>query len=156
MPEEQKTGFPMAFFVGLTIVAVALGALYFAGKAPSGRARAPQPLPWGAAEQAYATRVHFLDLRMSRAANLLNQEVTYVFAVLSNDGDRTIRELQVTVEFRDVLNQVVLRDVRRLLGPRAQPIDPLRRREIELTFEHIPEEWNRQYPAIKVTGLALD
>ena len=93
---------------------------------------------------------------MSRAANLLNQEVTYVFGVLSNDGDRTIRELEVTIEFRDSLNQVVLRDTRRFIGPRAKPVEPLRRREIEMTFDHVPDDWNRQYPSLRVTGLVLD
>ena len=157
MYKQEKSGFPVAFAVGVAIVALLLGGAYFfTQKSASEGPRAAQALPMGPAEQAYAGKIHFLDMKMSRAANLLNQEVTYVYAVLSNDGDRTIRELEVTVEFRDILNQVVLRDTRRPLGARTQPIEPLRRREIELTFEHIPEEWNRQYPTIKVTGLVLE
>lgn len=154
---QPPRSFPVAFLLGLIVVGVVLGGLYvYTQRTASHGPSAPKPLPMGPAEEAYASRIHFLDIKMSRAANLLNQEVTYVTAVLSNDGDRVIRDLEVTVEFRDVLNQVVLRDMRRPLGSRAQPIDPLRRREIELTFEHIPAEWNRQFPAIRVTGLVLE
>lgn len=154
---ESRRGFPAAFLIGVLVVAALLSGAYFLTQQSSSQGpAAPPPLPMGPAEEAYASKIHFLDLKMSRAANLLNQEVTYVTAVLSNDGDRPIRDLEVTVEFRDVLNQVVLRDKRRPLGPRAPAVEPLRRREIELTFEHIPEEWNRQYPAIRVTGLVLE
>lgn len=157
MYEQEKRGLPTPFLIGLAIVGLLLGGVFFyTQRAGSGGPRAPKPLPMGEAELAYKAKIHFLDLKMSRAANLLNQEVTYVTAVLSNDGDRTIRDLEVTVEFRDVLSQVVLRDTRRPLSPRTPPVEPLRRREIELTFEHIPEEWNRQYPAIRVTGLVLE
>lgn len=156
-PSEARRGFPVAFLIGVLVVAGLVGGAYLATQHDASLGpKAPPPLPMGPAEETYASRIHFLDLKMSRAANLLNQEVTYVVAALSNDGDRSIRDLEVTVEFRDILNQVVLRDKRRPLGPRAQPIEPLRRREIELTFEHIPEEWNRQYPTIRVTGLVLE
>ncbi len=112
--------------------------------------------PFGPAEQAYAERIHFNNLRMSRSTNMLKQEFTYVNGTISNDGVQTIRAMEVTVEFRDPLNQVILRDSQFVIAPSADP--PLNAglsREFQVTLEHVPAEWNQEYPSIRVTGLIL-
>jgi len=53
-----------------------------------------KPLPMGSAEQAYASQIHFLEPKMSRAANFLNQEVTYVFCTVENGGNRKSSKLK--------------------------------------------------------------
>ena len=147
----------MALAAGAAVVMLlAAGGYLLLQRTPSQAALAPQKLPFGAAEAAYAEHVHFLDLRMSQATNYLNQEFTFLYGVLSNDGNRTIREIEVTIEFRNFMNEVVLRDTQRVIGPRGQPLNAGFRRDLELAFEHIPADWNRQYPAIRVTGLRLE
>ena len=154
---ETKRGFGGALLVGAAIVAALLGGLlWLAQRQSSEAARGEQALPFGPAEQAYAERIHFLDLKMSRATNFLSQEFTFLFGVVSNDGNRAIQGMEVTVEFRDQFDQVVLRDVQRILGAKAEPLNGGFRRDFELTFEHIPDDWNRQYPTIRVTGLVLE
>ena len=154
---ETKRGFGPALLVGAAIVAVILGGLiWLAQRQTSEAAKGEQALPFGPAEQAYAERIHFLDLRMSRATNFLSQEFTFLYGVVSNDGNRTIRQMEITVEFRDQLNQVVLRETTRIIGAKAEPLNGGFRRDLELTFEHIPDDWNRQYPTIRVTGLVLE
>ena len=66
--------------------------------------------------------------------------------------------MQVTVEFRDAMNQVVLRDSQFVID--ALTADPplnagLQHFHSKLTLEHVPTEWNREYPSIRVTGLNL-
>jgi len=155
--EERKSAFPIAFLAGSAVVLfLVAGAYFWTQRSASDAAGGPRALPWGSAEQAYAEKIHFLDLKMSRAANLLNQEITYLDGILANDGDRTIQEIEVTVEFRDMVNQVVLRETQRPLGLRPKPLLPLQRREFQLSFEHVPDDWNRQYPGIRTTGLVLE
>ena len=113
-------------------------------------------LPFGAAEQAYAERIHFSDLHMSRSTNMIKQEFTYVTGIMSNDGDRNIHAMEVTVEFHDAMNQVILRDSQFVIAPQGDP--PLNAglsREFQVTLEHVPAEWNQEYPSIRVTGLNL-
>lgn len=157
MQEEKSSGFPVAFLAGAGIMALLLGGLYFWTQ-PSGTEapHAPPRLPMGAAEQAYAARIQFLEIKMSRAANFLNQEVTFLFGTVSNEGNRTLRDMEVTVEFRDLLNQLVLRETQRLFGARPAPLPGGQRREFQLTFERVPADWNRQYPSLRITGLLLD
>jgi hypothetical protein len=116
---------------------------------------AEKPLPFGAAEQAYAGKVKFENLKMSRFANFLNQEVTYLDGDIVNQGDRSIAAMAVTVEFRNIENQVVMRQTQRPITDEVAPIAPGERRSFRLAFEQIPDDWNMQYPNLQVTGLVL-
>lgn len=155
--QEDKNRFRVSLAAGAGFVLILLAALFLLTrpmKAPG--TGAVEHLPFGQEEQAYAARIHFLGPQMSRAANMLNQEVTYVSGQVSNDGARTIREVEVTLEFRDQFNQVVLRETRPLLGTRARPLEGGERRGFQISLEYVPEAWNQQYPSIQVTGLQLD
>lgn len=157
MIQEEKSDFPTAFLAGVGVVLLLLGGVLLLTRSTKPAASATeQHLPMTEVEQVYARQIRFLDLKMGRAANFLNQEVTFVFGSVVNDGVQAIREIEVTIEFRDPFNQVVLRDTRRVLGPRAAPLAAGQRREFQLGFEHLPVDWNRQYPSIRVTGLLLD
>ncbi|MGH9748128.1 MAG: FxLYD domain-containing protein [Candidatus Acidiferrales bacterium] len=154
--QEPRSQFPIAFAAGAIVVLLILGGvvLLSRGSHPAGQVAAVK-LPYGAAEQTYAEHVHFKDIQMAKANNFLNQEFTYVAGTLSNDGARTIRALEVTVEFHDPFNQVILREAEQLVGAKDQPLGGGQRRDFQVTLEHVPVEWNQQYPSIRVTGLIL-
>lgn len=146
----------MAFVAGIVVVSLLVGVAVLINhfSTPAGPAVVP-PLPMGPEEQAYAPQIHFLEPKMSRAANFLNQEVTFVFGTVENGGQRSVRQIEVTLEFHDVFNQVVLRDKQRLFAPHAVPFLPGQRRDFEIGYEHISAQWNQAYPTIRVTGLDL-
>jgi hypothetical protein len=154
--KEQRSQFPVAFAAGAVVVLLVLGGvvLLSRGSHPAGPGAAVK-LPFGPAEQAYAEHVHFRNIQMAKANNFLNQEFTYVAGTVSNDGARTLRALEVTVEFRDPFNQVILRETEQLVSPKGQPLGGGQRRDFQITLEHVPVEWNQQYPSIRVTGLML-
>ncbi len=155
--EKEKRGFPLAFVLSAVIVAAIVGGLMLMSRAsrPSGQT-APGKLPFGAGEQAYAAQIQLGGIEMSRAANFLNQEVTYVSGVARNEGQRGVREIEVTIELRGALNQVVLRETRYVLGARATPLGPGQSRTFQFSFDHVPADWNVQLPAVRVTGLAFE
>ncbi len=66
-----------------------------------------------------------------------------------------IRQIEITLEFHDVFNQVVLRDKQRLFSPTAVPLAPNDRRDFQLGYETLPAQWNQAYPTIRITGLQL-
>jgi hypothetical protein len=96
-----------------------------------------------------------LEPKVARAANFLNQEVTFVFGTVLNNGPRPIRQIEITLEFRDPFNQVVLRDMQRLFSPTAVSLAPNERRDFQLGYETLPAQWNQAYPTIRITGLQL-
>ncbi len=157
MIQEDKSRTPAPFVAGIVVVGLLLGGVVLLTR----HTRPAEPaveehLPITGPEQAYARQIRFFDLRMSRAANFLNQEVTFVFGIAANDGPRNVRDIEATIEFHDLFNQVILRDTRRVLGPRAAPLSPGQQREFQVGFEHVPAGWNHQYPSIRVTGLLLE
>jgi hypothetical protein len=156
MPTEERSRLPVAFLVGIVVVALLVGAavLFSRYSTPAG-SEVDKPLPVGPVEQAYASRIHFLEPKMSRAANFLNQEVTYVFCTVENGGDRKIQQIEITIEFHDPFNQVILRDKQRLFLPAAPPFLPGQQRDVQIPYEHIPAQWNNVFPSIIVTGLAF-
>jgi hypothetical protein len=158
MAETTKREMPVAFLAGAVIVALLVGgAILWSKHSAATESAAPPPLPMGAAEQAYASEIKFSEPNtpMSRASNFLNQEVTYIFGTVENDGPRTINQIEVTLEFHDVFNQVVLRDSQRLLPELTPPLAPGQKYDFQLSYEHVPEQWNMQYPTIHITGLDL-
>jgi hypothetical protein len=154
---EPRSEFPAAFAAGAVIVLILFGAImaliHFTK--PSGPAP-DEKLPFSATEQAYAEHIHFSNIQMARAKNMLDQEFTYIAGTMSNDGTRTLRGVDIIIEFRDPLNQVILRDPERLIGVSTGTVGPGLTHDFQITLEHIPAEWNQQYPAIRVTGLLLE
>jgi hypothetical protein len=156
-PREERSRLPVAFVAGAAVVLLLLGGLLLATRAmKSHQLKVSARMAFAAPEQAYAEHIHFMNIQLAKATNMLNQEFTYVAGVISNDGVRTIRGLEVTLEFRDPFNQIILRETERLIGAEAEPLGGGARRDFQITLEHVPAEWNQQYPAIHVTGLILE
>lgn len=156
IPTEERSRLPVAFLVGIVIVALLVSAaVLYSRYASPAVSEDDKPLPVGPAEQAYASQIHFLEPKMSRAANFLNQEVTYVFCTVENGGDRKLHQIEVTVEFHDPFRQVILRDKQRLFLPTAPPFIPGQQRDVQIPYEHIPPQWDQAFPSITVTGVAF-
>jgi hypothetical protein len=138
-----------------TAVLVIVGALYFlpGRQSPPGAAPPGAHFAFGAAEQAYASRMRIENITLSRAENFLHQEITTLNGELVNDGNRTIRGVEVTIEFSDDLNQIALREAGPVLTPGSPSLVAGARRAFEVSFEHIPASWNMQQPAVRITGL---
>lgn len=156
IPSEERSRLPVAFLIGIVIVGLLVGGAVLLSRYSSPSDSEPEkPLPMGPGELAYAPQIHFLEPKMSRAANFLNQEVTYVFCTVENGGDRKVQQIEITVEFHDPFNQVILRDKQRLFLPTAPAFLPGQQRDVQIPYEHIPAQWNNVYPSIQVTGLAF-
>ncbi len=123
----------------------------------SHRPGAGQKPPFGPTEQSYAPQIRFQSGEMSQSSNLLNQEFTYVAGTVTNGGNRTVRALNVDFEFHDPFKQVVLRDAQILIDPAGKSLGPGQSRAFQVTLgAHLPTEWNREYPLIRITGMILE
>jgi hypothetical protein len=88
------------------------------------------------------------DAKMSEAENYLGQTIFYLNARITNRGSKAVRRIELELEFHDVLDQVVLRDMARPLRAGAGPLKPGETRAFVIAFEHLPAEWNQAPPAI--------
>jgi hypothetical protein len=156
MMDDEKSRAPVVLLVGVGAALLLISIFYLVARlTPAPAKTVEQPLPMGTAEQAYVQQIQFLEPKVARAANFLNQEVTFVFGTVLNNSSRPIRQIEVTLEFRDPFNQVVLRDKQRLFSATAVPLAPHDRRDFQLGYETLPVQWNQAYPMIHITGLLL-
>ncbi|HKW89360.1 MAG TPA: hypothetical protein VJN21_11460 [Candidatus Acidoferrales bacterium] len=157
MEEEGKRGFAGPFLIGLVIMAILFAAFYLAmSHSAQPSPVAEKPLAFGAAEQAYVAEIKFGNLDLLAYENMLHQKVTYLNGDITNSGPRTIRASDVTIEFYDASNQLVLRETRRIIGGTVRPLGSGETQSIQIGFETIPPTWNGQFPAMKISGLDLE
>ena len=116
-----------------------------------------RPLPTegqGSEEQkAYLQQIVVADARMSAAENFLGNTVTYLDAQVTNKGGRGIRQLELELVFVDMLDQVVLRHTAHPITPRSAPLRPGQTRSFQVSFEHMPVDWNQALPTITPTSI---
>lgn len=157
---ERRWVFPL---IGLLAVVVVIAIVVITGR------KGPQVQPSGPApEAAYAGNLAISDLRLSQAENFAGGTVTYLEGQIANNGMQAVTAATVEVVFRDSLGQVVLREPQplKVLHERmgaymdveplsADPLGPNAVKEFRLTFEHIPADWNRGYPELRITSLTL-
>ena len=154
---EEKRQFPIAFAAGAVIVLLIFGGFFILTRVMHSHDTATvAKLPFGATEQSYTQNIHFSGIQLAHAANFLNQDFTYVAGTISNDGPRKIRAMEVTVEFHDPFHQVILRDTSQVVQRDGISLDAGQHRDFQIQMEHLPAEWDRQNPSIRVTGLILE
>jgi hypothetical protein len=160
-PEQDQHSGPSRITLALVaIVLLVIGtSLWFLLKPTP--APTPGTLPvvvipkMGDADLQYARNLRVENIALSRAENFLHQEVTILNAEIVNGGTQAIAVLELTVEFSDEMNQVVLRETRNVLGAPRFALAPGERRSLEISFDHVPASWNMQQPAVHVTSLQL-
>ncbi len=158
-PTTEQSGFnwrPILLGVALVVVVVGIIALLSRGQPKA--SSAPHP---------YAANLKLSDLKMSAAENFVGATVTYLDGTVSNAGDKTVNHAMVHVSFKDSLGQVAQAEdvplhVLQTSGPypdavdlSASPLAPGQSKPFRLTFEHVTADWNREYPDLHVTDVAL-
>jgi len=152
-PERGRFTFALILAAGAILVILAAVSLQPGRQSPPDGAPPSAHFAFGPAEREYAGKILIENIALSRAENFLHQEVTTLNGEVINSGQRSIRGLELTIEFFDEMNQIVLRETRPVAATGVAPLSPGQRRAFEVSFEHIPSSWNRQTPQLRVTGL---
>jgi heme A synthase len=139
----------------ITAVAVILGVILGAAVwlAHTRSSRSQPPVAPTTEERSYLQHIVISGVQVSAATNFLGDMVTYVDAKMTNTGTKPVRELDIRLEFSDMLNQVVLRETTHPITPRTPPLAPGETRAFRATFERMPAEWNQAAPAITPVAL---
>jgi uncharacterized protein DUF2393 len=155
---EARKQFPLALLAGLGVV-VLIAAIFVLTSKTVHVAPPPTPVPmaFGPTEKAYAAQIHYSNIQLAKSSNLLNQQFTYINGTVTNDGDRTIQRLAMSVDFYDDVDNkdVALHDTETIIGATDQPLPPHSQRDFSVTLDHYPENWNQQMPAFHTSGLVL-
>ncbi len=115
----------------------------------------------------YAANLKLSDFKMSAAENFVGHTVSYIDGTVVNAGDKIVTRVMVQVTFKDDLGQLAQREevpmqALKTDGPYPEAVDfgisplgPGQSKTFRLTFESISAQWNRQYPEIQITNVAV-
>jgi hypothetical protein len=155
-PPEPRSGASRQVVVSILVVLLGIGAYFFLFKSPQRPAtQGTSPLTAGSPERAYASNLRVGNLAMKQAENFLNQEVKILEGDVLNTGTKVVLAVDATIEFRDSLDQIALRETRPLVPPTPSGLAPGQIAHFELSFDRVPNSWNYQMPRVTVTGLKL-
>ena len=155
-PQEMPSGANRHIIVSVLVVLLGIGAYFFFFKSPQRPARqGTLPLAAGSPEQAYASELRIGNLAMKQAENFLNQQVKILEGDVLNTGNKGVVAVDATIEFRDGLDQIALRETRPLVPPSPAGLGPGQIAHFELSFDRVPNSWNYQMPRVTISGLKL-
>ena len=150
---------PLPWIIAGVIVLIGIGVLLLAGRHktvanPGGAGLAPPA--------AYASHLVISHVQMSDSTNLSGGKVTYLDGQIANRGDQTLRAITVQVAFHNTGTQIAQKETMPLTLIRtrepyvdtqpvsAAPLTPGTTREFRLIFDHVAEDWDQQYPEVRV------
>ena len=154
--ERDSNRIPILVGMGLVIVVVGIIALFSRGQSKG--SAAPHP---------YAANLKISDVKMSAAENFVGATVTYLDGTVANTGDKTVTHATVHVVFKDSLGQIAQGEdvplhVLQTGGPYPDAVDlstlplaPGQSTAFRLTFEHVTDEWNHEFPELTVKDVSL-
>jgi hypothetical protein len=149
MPEPGAVeGKPVSLYILIAAGALAVimaGTILLTRRGSTGEPRDPA---LSEEQEAYLNQIEVTDARMSAAENFLGNTVTYLDAVVANKGSREVKLVELELVFVDTFYQVVLRETARAVTRRTPPLKPGETRAFQVTFEHMPIEWNQAPPRI--------
>jgi hypothetical protein len=148
--EERPT--TLYFLIVAAVLAViVVGAILLTRRGASDRATASALTE---EQKAYLGQIEVTDARMSAAENFLGHTVTYLDAVVINKGPRPVKHVALELDFYDTLYQVVLRETAHPISTRTPPLKPGEARPFQVSFEHMPLDWNQGPP--RITPVAIE
>jgi len=155
--EERDSSRIIIIVAVVAVAAIMLGIAYLLREKP-------QPPK---AVSPYLTSVKVSDLKMAAAENFIGATVSYLDGTITNASDKTVTHVVVEVVFKDDTGQLAQREelpvqVVRNNGAYTEPVDlsvaplaPGQAQPFRLTFDRISAQWNRQYPDVRVTDVAV-
>jgi len=85
---------------------------------------------------------------MTAAKNFLQHTVTTLHAQVTNKGGQTVGYVEMDLAFSNFMGQVDLREKAHPVNAETPPLKPGETRAFEVSFDHVPEDWNQAPPQI--------
>ena len=161
-PAEGEPRSPLPWIVALAVVLAVIGILLVVSHRqqptnPGGAGLAP-PDP-------YAASLPISHVQMSQAGSVAGTQSTYIDGQIANKGQKTITAITVQVAFHGFENPIAKKETMPLTLIRTRqpyvdtqpvsvaPIRPGETRDFRLIFDNTPQDWNQNYPEIRVIAV---
>jgi uncharacterized protein DUF2393 len=115
-----------------------------------------------AAADPYAANLPISNVQMSQSGSMSGGQTTYIDGQITNKGQQTVTGITVQVAFHGFTTPIAKKATLPLMLVRtrqpyvdlqavsAAPILPGQSRDFRLIFDSVPQDWNQNYPEIRV------
>lgn len=152
------------FAVAGCLVLIIIGALLFFGRQQRERADHGGA---GLAAALYAASLPITQIQMSDSSTIGVGQQTYLDGVVTNRGSKTVEGITVQVAFKSYTGQLSSKDTLPLNWVRmtqpyidtepvsAEPLKPGESHAFRLIFDSVPQDWDGQYPAVRIVSVDM-
>ena len=103
--------------------------------------------------KAYVRHLKLSEVEMKAAESYLKQSVVEIVGKIANNGDRSLKLVEINCVFRDAWGQVVLRERVAIAGGRMGNLNPGETKSFRLAFDSIPQSWSQALPDLVIAQI---
>lgn len=156
MATKPKTAptFNAVPLVIVLVLAVCLGAVfYFLAVRPAPETGQITLTPEA---KAYVRNLKLSEVEMKASENYMKTMVVEIVGKITNNGDRTLRLVEINCVFYDAYNQVVLRERVPIVRSKGAGLKPGEDRSFRLPFDSLPQSWNQAMPQLVIARIDFE
>lgn len=141
---------PFVYVIGVFVIAGA-AALWFLGSET-----APPPPPVLTPEaKAYVRNLRLSEVSMQANESLAKQLLVEIEGKISNNGDRTLKLVEINCVFYNFSGRMVLRERVPIVGRRTGTLGPGQTKPFRLAFDNLPQSWNNGMPQLVIAQIVF-
>jgi len=146
---SKKIQIPTFAYVIAILVVLGAGAWWFLE-----REMAPPPPPVLTPEaKAYVRNLKLSEVGMKATESLAKQLLVEIEGKITNNGDRTLKLVEINCVFYDPYGQVVLRERVPIVGRRTGELAPGQTKSFRLPVDNLPAGWNQSMPQLVIAQI---
>jgi hypothetical protein len=96
-----------------------------------------------------------MDVDMQKHESYMKQAVVEITGKIGNNGDRTLRVVEINCVFYDPYGQLVLRRRVAIVGQKMGGLAPGEKKNFRLAFDDIPDSWNQALPQLVIAQIVF-
>jgi hypothetical protein len=96
-----------------------------------------------------------MDVDMQKHESYMKQAVVEITGKIGNNGDRTLRVVEINCVFYDPYGQLVLRKRVPIVSQKIGGLAPGEIKNFRLAFDDIPDSWNQALPQLVIAQIVF-
>jgi hypothetical protein len=116
----------------------------------------PQAAPITPEAKAYVKHLALADVGMTEAEAFNGTKLIEIKGTIGNQGERPLKQVEITCIFYDTYNQIVLRDRQPIVRASTGGLKPGETKPFRLAFDSLSENWNQALPQVVIASIDFE
>jgi archaellum component FlaF (FlaF/FlaG flagellin family) len=151
---RKRSGFPTTVAAVVALLAAGAGGAIWYLNQYRGEPASAQ----GATVEAksYLKHLALSEVELKATDSYMANALVEILGKVTNNGDRTVRLVELNCVFYDPYNQVVLRERAGIVRPKTGSLAPGETKPFRMAFDSLPPSWNQGMPQLVVARIEFE